>query len=97
VLAQSHARIHKERAMRRRKLNWLWARPKQIAAMKLTREELLMKLGAARSKARAARRLIDVEVGYIAGRKLSALAIFQATRKRGSSVPSSNSPGRRAG
>jgi len=62
VLAQSHARIHKERAMRRRKLKWLWARLKQIAAMELTREELLMKLGAARAKARAAWRLIDVEV-----------------------------------
>src|SRR5260370_3790836 len=62
VLAQSHARIHKERAMRRRKLKWLWARLKQIAAMELTREELLMKLGAARAKARAAWRLIDIEV-----------------------------------
>src|SRR6266571_5010429 len=62
VLAQSHARIHKERAMRRRKLKWLWARLKQIAAMDLDREELLMKLGAARAKARAAWRLIDVEV-----------------------------------
>ncbi len=62
VLAQSHARINKERAMRRRKLKWLWARLKQIAAMEnLSREELLMKLGAARSKA-AAWRLIDVEV-----------------------------------
>jgi transposase len=64
VLAQSHARINKERAMRRRKLKWLWARLKQIAAMEgLKREELLMKLGAARAKAgRAAWRLIDVEV-----------------------------------
>jgi transposase len=64
VLAQSHARINKERAMRRRKLKWLWARLKQISAMeKLSREELLMKLGAARSKAgRAAWRLIDIEV-----------------------------------
>ncbi len=63
VLAQSHARINKERAMRRRKLKWLWARLKQIAAMEnLSREELLMKLGAARSKARAAWRLIDIKV-----------------------------------
>ncbi|HEX8808445.1 MAG TPA: IS1634 family transposase [Xanthobacteraceae bacterium] len=62
VLAQSRARIAKERAMRRRKLKWLWARLKEIAAMNLTREELLMKLGAARSKARAAWRLIDVDV-----------------------------------
>ena len=62
VLAQSRARIHKERAMRRRKLKWLWARLKQISAMSLEREELLMKLGAARARARAAWRLIDVEV-----------------------------------
>jgi hypothetical protein len=64
VLAQSHARINKERAMRRRKLKWLWARLKQIAAMEnLKREELLMKLGAARAKAgRVAWRLIDIEV-----------------------------------
>ena len=54
--------LHKERAMRRRKLKWLWARLKQIAAMDLDREELLMKLGAARGQARAAWRLIDVEV-----------------------------------
>jgi transposase len=62
VLAQSRARIHKERAMRKRKLKWLWARLQQISAMDLEREELLMKLGAARSRARAAWRLIDVEV-----------------------------------
>src|ERR1700686_3099463 len=62
VLAQSRARIDKERAMRRRKLKWLWVRLKQIAAMDLDREELLMKLGAARAKARAAWRLMDVEV-----------------------------------
>jgi hypothetical protein len=35
MLAQSHARIHKERAMRRRKLKWLWARLKEIVAMDL--------------------------------------------------------------
>ena len=62
VLAQSRARIHKERTMRRRKLKWVWARLGQISAMDLEREELLMKLGAARAKARAAWRLIDVEV-----------------------------------
>ena len=62
VLAQSRARIHKERAMRRRKLKWLWARLKEISAMNLKREELLMKLGAARSKARAAWRLLDIKI-----------------------------------
>jgi len=62
VLAQSRARIHKERAMRQRKLKWLWARLKEIAAMELNREELLMKLGAARAKAPAAWRLVDIAV-----------------------------------
>jgi transposase len=62
VLAQSRNRIAKERAMRRRKLKWLWARLKEIAAMDIDREELLMKLGAARSRARAAWRVIDVDV-----------------------------------
>jgi len=62
VFAQSRSRIDKERAMRRRQLKWLWARLKDIAAMDIDREELLMKLGAARAKARAAWRLIDIEV-----------------------------------
>jgi len=62
VLAQSRDRVAKERAMRRRQLKWLWRRLAQIAAMKLMREELLMKLGAARSHAPTAWRLIPVVV-----------------------------------
>src|SRR6266849_1773610 len=38
VLAHSTDRMAKERAMRRRKLKWLWARLKQLAAMTLSRE-----------------------------------------------------------
>jgi hypothetical protein len=49
VLARSHARILKERAIRRRKLKWLWAPLKEISAIELSRNELLMKLGAAPS------------------------------------------------
>src|SRR3984893_17621576 len=62
VLAQSHARIFKERAIRCRKLKWLWAWLKEISTMELKRDDLLMKLGAARAKAPAAWRLVDVEV-----------------------------------
>jgi hypothetical protein len=51
VLAQSADRVSKERAIRRRKLKWLWRRLKELSAMQLTREELLMKLGGARSEA----------------------------------------------
>jgi transposase len=62
VLAQSRARIAKERAMRKRQLKWLWARLAKLSTMSLGHEELLMKLGAARAKSAAAWRLIDVEV-----------------------------------
>ena len=62
VLAESADRVAKERAIRRRQLKWLWARLKQIATMQLKREELLMKLGAARSQAPKAWRLIELEV-----------------------------------
>jgi Transposase DDE domain len=62
VLAKSRARVDKERAMRQRQLRWLWARLKHLSTMSLTREALLMKLGAARAKAPAAWRLIDTKV-----------------------------------
>src|SRR5271165_5742028 len=62
VFAQSTDRVAKERAMRRRQLKWLWGRLKQLAGMKLSREELLMRLGAARQQARTAWRLIAIEV-----------------------------------
>src|SRR6266700_683300 len=62
VLAESHDRIAKERSMRRRRLKWLWARLKQLSAMTLTREDLLMKLGAAKQTAPSAWRLIKIEV-----------------------------------
>jgi len=62
VLAESRDRIAKERSMRRRQLKWLWARLKQLCAMRLTREDLLMKLGAAKQKTPSAWRLVQVEV-----------------------------------
>jgi transposase len=62
VFVQSADRVAKERAMRRRQMRWLWARLAQLAGMKLTREELLMRLGAARKQARTAWRLLLIEV-----------------------------------
>jgi transposase len=62
VLAKSTDRVSKERAMRRRQLKWLWARLRQLSGMELTREELLMKLGAARQKSPSGWRLVKVEV-----------------------------------
>ena len=67
VYAQSADRVAKERAMRRRQLKWLWARLNTLAAMDVSREERLMKLGAARSKAPSAWRLVDVAVDKTTG------------------------------
>jgi transposase len=67
VYAHSHDRVAKERSMRKRQLKWLWARLKELQAMSLTREQLLMKLGAAQHQAPAAWRLVQVDVGKING------------------------------
>ena len=86
VLAKSRDRVHKERAMRRRQLKWLWARLARLATMKLQREELLMKLGAARAKAPAAWRLIDVDVaasGATFSYRLNRNKLRQARQREG--------------
>jgi transposase len=62
VFAQSDDRVAKERAMRKRQLKWLWKRLRKLAAMEVSREEMLMKLGAARSKAPTGWRLVDIEM-----------------------------------
>jgi transposase len=62
VFAQSADRVAKERAMRKRQLKRLWARLKQLSGMTLTHQELLMKLGAARSQYPSGWRLVDVQV-----------------------------------
>ena len=62
VFAESRDRVAKERSMRRRQLKWLWERLKKLSTMSVTRDGLLMKLGAAQTKAPAAWRLIEIEV-----------------------------------
>ena len=48
--------------MRRRQLKWLWKRLRELTGMEVSREEMLMKLGAARAKAPTAWRLVDIEM-----------------------------------
>ena len=48
--------------MRQRQLKRLWARQTQLSGMTLTHQELLMKLGAARSQYPTGWRLVDVHV-----------------------------------
>jgi transposase len=62
VLARSVDRLAKERAMRRRQLKWLWKRLKELQAMKLRPEDLLMKLGAARQHGPSVWRLVEIEL-----------------------------------
>jgi len=50
VLARSHNRVAKERAMRRKPLKRLWQRLRQLQGMQLTWDQLLLKLGAARQR-----------------------------------------------
>lgn len=77
VFAQSADRVFKERAMRRRQMKWLWKRLAQLAAMETSREEMLMKLGAARSKAPTAWRLVEIDMD-----RHSAVFTFTLNRKK---------------
>jgi len=77
VYAESVDRVSKERAMRRRQLKWLWKRLRELAAMEVPREEMLMKLGAARARAPTAWRLIDITMD-----KDSSMFIYALNRQK---------------
>jgi hypothetical protein len=62
VLALSAGRRNKERAMRRRRLKKLWRRLHELQGQKLTRDELLLKLGAAKKEAGRAYALVAIEL-----------------------------------
>jgi len=63
ILARSDGRRDKEQAMRRRRLKKLIKRLHELRQQKLTRDQLLIKLGAARKEAGpAAYRLIDIQL-----------------------------------
>ena len=64
-------------AMRRRQLKWLWKRLRELAAMEIPREEMLMKLGAARSRAPTAWRLVDIEMD-----KESSMFVYTLNRQK---------------
>ena len=86
VFAESRDRVAKERSMRRRQLKWLWARLATLRTMTVTRDALLMKLGAARTKAPGAWRLIEIEVpprGASFTYRLDRAKLRQARRREG--------------
>jgi hypothetical protein len=77
VFAESADRVAKERAIRKRQMKWLWTRLRQLSAMEASREEMLMKLGAARSKAPIAWRLVNINMA-----KDSARFTYRLNRKK---------------
>lgn len=60
VLARSSSREAKERAMRRRRLKQYWYRLREISGQKLDRDQLLMKVGAAKREAGRAAGLVEI-------------------------------------
>ena len=62
ILAQSRARILKERGMRRRRLKKLWRRLHELRGQSLKRDELLLKLGAAKKEAGRAYHLVEIRL-----------------------------------
>jgi transposase len=86
VFAESRDRVAKERSMRRRQMKWLWARLQKLSTMELTRDQLLMKLGAAKAKTPTAWRLVDITVAEGAGifsYRLNREKLKQARRREG--------------
>jgi transposase len=79
VLAQSQDRVNKERAMRRRQLRTLCKRLGQLRQMRLNARQLLLKLGEARGRYRAAWRLLDLQLPP-AGQKSPATFSFRLNR-----------------
>ena len=62
ILARSTGRRAKERSIRQRRLKQLWRRLAELQRQKLTRDELLLKLGAAKTQAGAAYRLVEIQM-----------------------------------
>jgi len=62
ILAKSEGRVLKERGMRRRKLKKFWARLQELRRQAPSRDQLLLKLGAAQKEAGRAAALVTVKL-----------------------------------
>jgi hypothetical protein len=91
VLAESRDRVSKERSMRRRQLKGLVKRLKELAKMELTRDQLLLKLGAAKSQFPAAWRLVAIQTPEEGQEMMSAQ--FHVPIAQGQAAPSAEAGG----
>lgn len=97
VLAKSQDRVNKERAMRRRQLKQLWKRLHDLQARELSRDVLLMKLGAARQQAPRAWRLVKIKLPKGDGKwefSLKKKKLRQVRQREGRYLLRSNMSGR---
>jgi hypothetical protein len=62
VMAKSDGRVAKERAMRRRRFKKLWKRLQELQRQNLTRDLLLLKLGAAKKEAGKTYTLVNINL-----------------------------------
>ena len=62
IFAESRDRVAKERAMRRQRLKKLWRRLGALRQQKLSRDQLLLKLGAAKKEAGHVYALLDIRL-----------------------------------
>jgi transposase len=87
VLAKSVDRVNKERAMRQRQLRALLKRLKELHEMKFnSTQTLLLKLGAAKGKYRAAWRLVDIVMPQPIERSKKVRFSFRLNRQKLRSV-----------
>jgi len=63
ILVRSGGRVDKERGMRRRRLRKLWERLGKLQGQANSRDQLLLKLGAAKKEAGRAWHLVELEIG----------------------------------
>jgi len=82
VLARSHNRVNKERAMRQRQLKALCKRLTQLRRMSLTARQLLLKLGEARGRYRLAWRLLDLQLPATTELRKTATFSFRLNRAK---------------
>jgi transposase len=62
IMARSDGRVSKERGIRRRRVKKLWDRLKELQSQTLTRDSLLLKLGAAKKAAGRAYSLVEIKL-----------------------------------
>ena len=82
VFAQSRDRVAKERAMRLRSLRGLLRWLGELSRMKLSAKELLLRLGQARERYRAAWRLIDFELPEARAKDRAATFTYRLDRAK---------------